>query len=280
VKHPFQLEWLGGKTERYFRKVRPGIDELPWGTLEPGRYPPLLVDRARVSWTEAAYNEYTTAVAFAQLVQALLEARAPIDLVAMAGDFVADELLHVELTSRIAMELGGGAPYSIDFEALAQPVDPTLPPRERASELVVRICCVGEAFSLPMLSGCQRSALHPLTSAVLDRIVRDEAPHGQLGWLYLDWAADDMADAERVRLAAVALEMVQAFEPYWRRLRSQTRQGVTSEGFSIEHVRELGWMESPAYAAAAREAMRDRVMAPLSRYGIALDEQACEALLS
>jgi hypothetical protein len=277
---PFELEWLGGKSERYFRELRPGVDELPWGTLHAADYPPLLVDRARVSWTEAAYNEYTTAVAFAQLVRAMLEAQAPIDLIAMAGDFIADELLHVELTSRIAMELGGGAPYTIDFEALDQPVDHRLPAFARASDLVVRLCCVGEAFSLPMLGGCMRSALHPLTRAVLERIVRDEAPHGQLGWLYLDWAADRMDDAERGRLAVVALDMMRAFQPYWRRLRSVTKDGVTTEGFRIEHVRQLGWMESPAYARAAREAMRDQVMAPLARYGIVLDAEACEALLA
>ena len=44
--------------------------------------------------------------------------------------------------------------------------------------------------------------------------------------------------------------------------------------------RALGWMESPVYARAAREAMRDQVMAPLARYGIVLDEAACEALLA
>ena len=119
MKQPFALGWLGGSAERYFRRIRPGVEQLPWGSLEPGRYPPLLVDRARVSWTEAAYNEYCTAVAFADLVRALLECNAPIDLVGMAGDFLADEMSHVELTSRIAMELGGGAPYEVDFEGRA-----------------------------------------------------------------------------------------------------------------------------------------------------------------
>ena len=280
MKQPFELEWLGGKSERYFRDLRPGVEAMPWGTLDASAYPPELVDRARVSWTEAAFNEYTTAVAFAQLVRALLECSAPIDLIAMAGDFVADELLHVELTSRIAMELGGGAPYQIDFEGLAQRVDDSLPPLARASELVVRICCVGEAFSLPMLGGCRRSALHPLTQTVLDRIVRDEAPHGQLGWLYLDWAAEQMDAAEKRRLADVALEMMRIFQPYWQRLRSQTKDGITTEGYRIEHVRELGWMESVLYARTAREAMRDQAMAPLARYGIVHDEEACEAMLT
>src|SRR5690606_13022518 len=132
---------------------------------------PELVDRARVSWTEAAYNEYCTAAAFSELLGALLAAKAPVDLVGMASDFVADEILHVELTSRVAMELGGGAPYEIDFEDLHRRPAAELTPLQRANELVVHVCCVGEAFSLPMLASAFGSATHPLTRAVLERIV-------------------------------------------------------------------------------------------------------------
>lgn len=277
---PFELEWMGGVPERHFRKVRAGVDELPWGTLDPARYPKLLVDRARVSWTEAAYNEYTTAAAMCDLVHALLAARAPLDLVGMASDFVADEILHVELTSRVAMELGGGAPYALDFDRLFDRPDPALSPLQRASELVVRVCCVGESFSVPMLAGCLKSAKHPLTKAVLRRIVKDEAPHGRLGWLYLDWAEDRLDAAERARLARVALETVRAFEPYWRRLKSKVVRGRTTEGFLVAHVRELGWMEAQDYARTARAAMRREVVEPLAKRGIALPKDEVARILA
>ena len=103
----FELDWLGGPTERAFRKLRPGIESFPWGTLNPADYPPLLVERARESWTEAAWNEYCTAAGFTVMLRAFLEARVPLDLVGMASDFIVDEVLHAELTSRLAMELGG-----------------------------------------------------------------------------------------------------------------------------------------------------------------------------
>jgi hypothetical protein len=276
----FDLPWLGGASERYFRGIRPDVDELPWGTLEPARYPPLLLDRARVSWTEAAWNEYCTAAAKAQLVSALLAARAPVDFVGMASDFIADEVLHIELTSRIAMELGGGAPYEVDFAHLELPTAPGLSPLQRANELVVRIWRVGEAFSVPMLGGCKKSAAHPLTRAVLDRIVRDEAPHGAFGWLYLDWIGDDLPASERKRLAKVAMKTLRQFQPYWRRLRSRVVDSITTEGFQIAHVRELGWMESQEYAAGAREAVRNCVVRPLARYGIVLPEAEVDALLA
>lgn len=280
MKEPFDLEWLGGVTERHFRKVRPGIDEMPWGTLDPKRYPAALVDRARISWTEAAYNEYCTAAAFAALLEALLQAKAPIDLVGMASDFVADEVLHVELTSRVAMELGGGAPYEIDFEHLRRVPAEGLSAFQRASELVVHVCCVGEAFSLPMLASAYSSATHPLTRAVLQRIVADEAPHGRLGWAYLEWAEDRLDEAERARLADVALATIADLSPLWQRLSSRVIDGVTTEGFLLEHVRELGWTESSAYGARARRAIEEEVAKPLARFGIDLPADRLDALLA
>lgn len=269
----FDLERLGGVAERHFRKVRPGVDELPWGTLDPSRYPAALVDRARISWTEAAYNEYCTASAFAELLMALLAAKAPVDLVGMASDFVADEVLHVELTSRIAMELGGGAPYEIDFAHLHRKPSPELTPLQRANELVVHVCCVGEAFSLPMLASAFGSATHPLTKQVLERIVADEAPHGRFGFLYLEWAEDQLDATERTRLGEVALETLGDLAPLWQRLTSRVDEGVTTEGFLLEHVRELGWTESSLYKARARRAVLDEVVAPLARFGIELPRE-------
>ncbi len=279
MRLPFELDWLGGPSERAFRSLRPGIEDFPWGTLDPSRYPPSLLARAQVSWTEAAWNEYCTAAAFTDLLRALLEARAPIDLTGMASDFVVDEMLHVELTSRVAMELGGGAPYRVDFERLTLPATPGLNAFERANEQVVRTCCVAEAFSVPMLATCMKSAAHPLTRAVLEQIVKDEAPHGRFGLHYLEWAGNFMTPKERERLAEVALGMLRHYAPFWTMLASRTEQGRTTEGYSIEHVHELGWAEALTYARTARQTVRDDIVVPLASFGIVLDEEAVEELL-
>lgn len=280
MREPFDLEWMGGVAEKYFRRIRPDVDELPWGTLDPTRYPIELVDRARVSWTEAAYNEYCTAVAFSEMLGALLAAKAPIDLIGMASDFMADEVLHVELTSRIAMELGGGAPYEIDFDGLGVHPSLELSPLQRANQLVVHVCCVGEAFSLPMLASAYNSALHPLTKQVLQRIVHDEAPHGRFGFLYLDWVSDQLDAAERARLGGIAVDTIAQFAPLWQRLTSRVQDGITSEGYSIEHVRELGWTESSLYATRARRAIEEEVVAPLAKYGIELPADGLAVVLA
>ena len=108
MKEPFELEWMGGPAEHHFRKARPGIDDLPWGTLDTSDYPPEVVLAARATWTEAAYTEYRAIAAFSAVLHGLCEAKAPLDLIGMASSFVADEVVHVELASRVAMELGGG----------------------------------------------------------------------------------------------------------------------------------------------------------------------------
>jgi hypothetical protein len=270
VTQLFELELAGGPAERSYRRLRPGIDEMPWDTLDASHYPPRLVDAARASWTRGAYQEYCTAAAFAELLRALLEARAPIDLIGMAGDFVADEIAHTELNARMAMVLGGAVAFEVDFSALTPPVTVSRDAgaRLRAAELAVRYCCVGEAFSLPMLAGTLRVARHPLTRIVLERIVKDEAPHALLGWLFLEWADRWLSDDERRQLAAVALDALEQYAPVYRTLASTTDGVTTSEGFSIDDVHALGWMDSESYAVLARESVQKAVVTPLSRYGI------------
>jgi hypothetical protein len=244
----FELEWMGGAAEALFRRAK-RLDDLPWDSLDPRAYPPELVERARLSWTDGAVGEYASAASFAALLRDLLEARAPVDLVGMAGAFVADEMVHTELNARMAMTLGGAAPYQVDFENLVAPVDETEPPLARAVERAVRLCCVGEALSVPLLAGSRRAAAHPLTRAVLDRIVRDEPPHEKLGWLVLEWAGDRLDAGARARLVDVALDAVSDYAPDWHRAETD------SHPFRPEDVAALGWMDPAGWRAAARRAV-------------------------
>jgi hypothetical protein len=277
---PYELDWLGGPAGRTFRSLRPGIEDFPWGTLDPSRYPPVLVDRARASWTDASWNEYCTAAQFSAILRELLAANAPIDLVGLVGDFVIDEMLHVELTARLAMELGGGAPMRVDFEGLAETPPEGLSPLMRASWLIVRTCCVAEALSVPMLATCRSTAAHPLTKAVLTQIVKDEATHGVFGTWFLEWASPSFEAADRVLLADTALQAVEGFAHLWADLTSTTSNGITSEGFQLQHIHELGWAEATTYARKARQTVRDDIVAPLAAFDILLDPARVEELLS
>jgi hypothetical protein len=294
MKAPFEIEWMGGAAEHHFRKARPGIEELPWGTLDVSDYPPEVALAARASWTESAYTEYKAVAAFSEVLSRLCEAQAPLDLIGMASSFVADEVVHVELCSRVAMELGGGVEKPVDFEALAVKPDPTRTPFERANEVVLRVSCIAEAFSSRMAVNAMRGATHPLTRAVYERIVADESLHYRLGGVYMEWASERMSDAERARLGKVALRALEGFAPMWRSPGARAHAPGQAAGkpsrpdayaagrrsATVEQVHELGWIETRVFKDQARDAVREVVIAPLMKYGIALPSEGVEALLA
>ncbi len=257
----FELELLGGSWERRYRALRPEVEAMPWGTLDPSDHPEELVLAARRSWTGAAFQEHRTGAACAETLRCLIEARAPLDLVAVASRFALDEMVHVELCARMAMELGGGTEILHDPSEMIVRADPSLPPLLRAAELVVYNFCVGEALSIPMLRGTWRAANHPLPRAILARIVKDEAAHGVFGFTFLDWAEDLLSADDRRHLARTAEIAIGGIHRLWDDIRSRP-EGPSST------VHALGWMQTDAYLALAERSMKTKVLAPLAERGI------------
>jgi hypothetical protein len=276
MKQPFEIEWLGGAAEHHFRKARPGIDEIPWGTLDPSRYAPAAVERARASWTEVAINEYRAIASFNEVLRALVETKAPLDLLGMTSDFLADECSHVELASRLAMELGGGAHKVVDMDHLAIRARGPLTPLQRANELVLRVSCVSEAFSGGTATVSLDSTSHELPRAVYERILRDEARHRRLGGLYFEWALARIDEAELARLGRVMLATLQQYAAYWR-------PSAPPHPSRIEHadeIRALGWMEPARFAEVSREVVVRDILDPLATIGIAITPDERAALLA
>lgn len=256
----FELAMLGGAIERRYRAMRPDIEQLPWGTLHASQFAsPALIAAARRSWTLAAFQEHRTGAACAATIEALIAARAPVDLIATATRFPLDELAHVEMCARLAMDLGGGVPLSHSADLVPHP-DPALPPLLRAAELVVRVFCVGEAISIPLLRGTARASTHPLIKQVMNRIVKDEAAHGRFGWLFLDWAEDHLGPDEKRHLATIARDEIGKLERSWDAMRPGPEHAAD--------VHALGWMESQAYLDLARRTVETDVKAPLRARGL------------
>jgi len=263
----FELEMLGDGVERRYRRMRPEVEKMPWGTLDATRIPDAARIAARKAWTGAAFQEHRTGVACAATLRALFECRAPLDLLALAARFPTDELVHVELCARMAMELGGGTEIRHDPDDLVADADPSLPPLMRAGELVVRFFCVGEALSIPLLKGTWRAARHPLPRAVLARIVRDEAAHGVFGFTFLDWALPRLDDAERAHLGRVADATIRAVRRQWETLRRKRTSAYDEAAGDA-----LAWMQSDAYLALAARSLETRVRRPLLARDIPLLE--------
>jgi hypothetical protein len=259
----FELELLGGATERRYRQMRPEVEEMPWGTFDPSGFPEPVVIAARKAWTGAAFQEFRTGAACAATLQALIEARAPLDLIATASRFPLDELVHVELCSRLAGELGGGVPLAYDPTALIEDPGAGCDPLLRASHLVVAYFCVGEALSIPLLHGTWQAAKHPLVIAVLRRIVLDEADHGTFGWAFLDWANGHLDDEDRAALGVTADRFIAGVRTTWADLKSRN-SGTTDQAHA------LGWLGCDDYLALAHRSLARQVIAPLTARGIPL----------
>lgn len=279
ASEPFELELLGGAAEHHYRRARPGLDDLPWETLDTSHYPPALLEGARRSWTEVAVNEYRAVIAFTHVVRSLAAVRAPIDLLGMAAEFVLDEVTHVELASRMCMALGGSAPVVVDTSQMYA-VPGNLSPREEANELVLRVSCVAEVYAGKTSIEAMRACTHPLPKAVHTRILKDESRHLRLGELYFDWMSEMLDDAERARLGSVLTKAILGHEHYLKRRISRVRDGVTEEGYKVSDIHELGWLESERFVPLAKKVMRDDVLDPLARRGIVPESGMLDALLA
>lgn len=257
----FELELLGGDVERRYRKMRPEVTEMPWGTLDLSQYSPELLLAARRSWTGAAFQEHRTGAACASALQALIEARAPLDLIATATRFPLDEMVHVELCARIAMELGGAIELHHEPGQLIGGYGDSPDPLLRASQLVVAYFCVGEALSIPLLYGTYKAAKHPLTKAVLHRIVHDEADHGTFGWLYLDWALPLLSKDEIDSLGRIAGSAIEIIRGNWEEIKRQPK-------VQDEAIYDLGWLGTDEYLELAERSLQKQVIAPLTARGV------------
>lgn len=233
---------LGGPWARRISARRAWVDALPWDEV-----PTEQAHAERWAWTQTTHSEYAAAASFASITAALLAAGAPIDLIAVASDFVVDELVHVEVSGRIAAHFGGGVPLEVDLQRLVRPPassDPGL----RAAELIVRTSCVGESLTVPVLEHSRRKSESPLVRQALRKILKDEVPHAQLGGWFLDWADGWLDDGARAHLGQVAGAALKAFAPLL-------------EGAS--------W----SFAATFVKAAEQRVTRPLGRYGIDVPAQ-------
>lgn len=263
MRQDFVLEWLGGAAEKRFRRVRPEDTSLPWDTFTPHDYPEAVVRDARAWWTELAANELAAVIQFSSVLAALASAQAPLDLLGMTSDFLADECAHVELGARAAMALGGAAPRTVDFaEAMTTP-PPQLTPLQWANERVLRVSCVGEVLAEAAAARTYLACTEPLPRALYANILRDEVHHKQLGALYIEWAYESWTDEERGRLGRVLADELERFRSLWN-VPSPRPVGPT-----VPRHR-LGFLERAELAYVARQAAIDDIVAPLAAIGIEL----------
>ncbi len=280
---PFDIGLLGGPGEQVYRKARPEVDAMPWGTLDLSGFPEATIARARRVWTMAAFQEYRTGAACSLALQHLFRVQAPVDLIGVATRFPLDEIVHVELCGRLVAELGGAMELRHDPASLVPRLQPDMDPLLQCAEIIMRVFCVGEAVSIPILRASWQHAQIPLIRAILGRIVKDEAVHGQLGFWFLDWCGDAFDADERAYLEGAAHREISKLLQSWSRFERPAGQGDdTSAGgapdpddvpgaFGLSDASDdagtLGWMPVDIYLPTAHKALDDAVLAPLLARG-------------
>ena len=122
----FQLDWQGGWSERRLRRRRPGIDDLPWGTLDVAAASAAELIEARRVWTNGVFTEYASAAAFGNLATALLEAGAPVDLSAVAA-------IVERVRTTVAGRVGMGGSFADQDDVHPRPLTTAREKRSRAA---------------------------------------------------------------------------------------------------------------------------------------------------
>jgi hypothetical protein len=258
----FELELLGGASERAYRRARPEVEALPWDTLDPRRLPRRELERARQQWTLAALQEYASAANIALTLHALLRARAPLDLTANLSRFALDEITHAELCARVAGALGGGVSLRYARERVlphGRGVDDPADPLELATVRVVRDFCVGETLSLELLRAGRRAAREPLLQGVFARLVIDESEHAAFGWRFVDWALATLDRRARPRVRQAALRASADAEQLVAAIAAQPSESLVSR------VGVVGVVGRDAYVDTARRALAERIRPRLRR---------------
>lgn len=266
----FELEWLGGPSGSLFRRRRPGVEDLPWGSLDLTRFSPQSIEEARKIWTNGTFTEYASGAAFTAMAAAFLECGAPLDLIAAASDFAVDEMSHAEMAARLVMEFGGAIPYEADLSKVAPLATRGASPLLRAAELVVKVCSIGEALSVPILASSMRGTDQELPKLILQRLSHDEGPHAAMSDWFFGWANEGLSDEDRAHLSKIALSQLEVYAPLW--------QNAPCE--ACRPNPQLGGLEPESYRDTMINSVRSRVAKPLARHEIFLDGERLEAMLA
>ncbi|MCP4873716.1 MAG: ferritin-like domain-containing protein [Proteobacteria bacterium] len=136
-------------------------------------------------WQRRVVAEYRSAALTAQLVHWMTVAGFPHELIAEAMDVVRDELDHARLSTEAMQAYGGIEPPTLNPRTLAHP--------ERSEGLlaslvdsVLRNFCLGETLAVPLFQAMWQSVSDEPARVVVQRVLKDEARHRQLGWDLLD----------------------------------------------------------------------------------------------
>jgi hypothetical protein len=228
------------------------------------------------AWTLKAEEEYRSAAVFAEITSRLIEAAAPLDVLAALGRVVQDEIAHATLCFDLAARFGAPTPVAATGR-VQQRLERLGTDRTRQGlALLLFEGAIGETVSVTLFHAGRKGSREPCTRAALGLILRDEARHARLCWeasalllpsatpetreaLQLDLARSFGAFEQGMTLPALRrLEAGEAFDPALAslgvippELRVETIYGAV-ERVVLPRLNELGFDAQRAWAERYR----------------------------
>jgi hypothetical protein len=154
-------------------------------------------------WQKRVRAEYGSASITAELLHWLFRLGVSPDTLQDCQRVVGDELAHAELSREVYLAAGGSdAAIDVSGDHLVLPHAPTSPLLERALLVAADVYCCGETVARPLFREMRRHTTQPVAQRALDRIVKDEARHSELGWALLEELLARADEPARATLAA------------------------------------------------------------------------------
>jgi hypothetical protein len=153
--------------------------------------------------------EHASVAAFARFMLELMALGAPAQLASSAQRALGDEIEHARLCFGLASAYAGRdlGPGTLSTQGVLS--DTSQAATVRAA---IREACVGETLAAVEALEALAGATDPAVRAVLEKIVRDESEHAELGWKFLQWV---LVDASPELREAARLEMQSAVDDAW-----------------------------------------------------------------
>jgi hypothetical protein len=121
---------------------------------------------------------------------------------------------------------------------------------------------VSESWAHQVLSGLWEAERDPLMRPLRGRIAKDEAAHGQFGWIFLDWL--DPEPGDRALLAQAAAKAVRA-------VKANIEATIRRPEVDFGPLTPLGGLGKSGYIELANDAPQQRVLAPLAARSLAVE---------
>jgi hypothetical protein len=147
-------------------------------------------DRVRDEWLRRVEAEYRSAAIAQHLGLWLIQIGASPDLVQKSQRVARDELVHAAQALRVYRAAGGEGTAVLDRAALRLPAHGGDPLELDVARACVDGFCLGETVAVRLFAALREGCSVRAARVALDRVLRDEVRHRDLGWELLAWLLD------------------------------------------------------------------------------------------